>query len=65
MNIQSIVSKAKSHANAALEYAKSNPGDILLGIATLVLVDASESLEQIETYEAIQTFIDVEEYRGA
>mgnify|MGYP000710375367 CR=1 FL=1 len=58
----SMLDKAKADGRAAWSYAKQNPGDILLGIITLLVVDASESLEQIETYESVQAYTDLQSF---
>ena len=51
------IEKSKPYASQAWEYAKENPADVLLGLATFAAFDIAESLEAIEEMDGY-LFID-------
>jgi len=55
---------AKTYGKRAVTYAKENPADVLLGAVTLLLLDIDDSLDDIEEMESVQTYIDVQGYKG-
>ena len=73
-NLQAIQNKASSlitaeHkaqaqelGNKAVQYAKENPTDIMVGIITLMVIDMDSSIEAIEEASEISAFVDADEY---
>jgi len=55
----SAIEKAKPHASKAWDYAKENPGDVLLGLLTFSALDIADSLDGIEEMEGYM-FIDTD-----
>ena len=53
----SAIDKAKPYASKAWNYAKENPGDVLLGLLTFSALDIADSLDGIEEMDGY-LFID-------
>ena len=64
MRKDDYLATAKDYGKRAVTYAKENPADVLLGVVTLLLLDIDDSLDDIEELESVQTYIDVQGYRG-
>ncbi len=56
---KSAIDKAKPYASKAWDYAKENPGDILLGLITFSALDIADSLDDIEEMDGF-LFIDTD-----
>ena len=56
------VQNIKSNASELLNYAKENPAEVLLGLMALMVYDATETLEDIEAHEEIESAVAVAEY---
>lgn len=54
--------QAKELGNKAVQYAKENPTDIMVGIITLMVIDMDSSIEAIEESSEISAFVDADEY---
>ena len=54
--------KAKPYAQSALQYAKENPGDVLLGLIGVLLWDIDDSLDEIEDSTNISAYVDASNY---
>ena len=54
--------KVKELGNKALQYAKDNPSDIMVGIITLMVMDMDDSLESIEQSTDISAYVDADAY---
>jgi len=63
--VQNVKANAAKMGKDALNYAKENPAEVLLGIMTLMVYDVTETLEDIEAHEEIETAIAVAEYIDA
>ena len=73
-NLQSLQNKASSYiteerkaqakelVNTAVQYAKENPTDIMVGIITLMVIDMDSSIESIEESSELSAFVDADEY---
>lgn len=55
----SAIDKAKPYASKAWNYAKENPGDVLLGLLTFSALDIADSLDEIEEMDGY-LFIDTD-----
>ena len=51
--------KAKELAIKAKDYAKENPDTVFLGLTSLLLLDISDSLDNLEDHSTIQTILDL------
>ena len=60
--VQNIKSNASKMGKDALNYAKENPAEVLLGLMALMVYDATETLEDIEAHEEIESAVAVAEY---
>ena len=56
---KSTIDKAKPYASKAWNYAKENPGDVLLGLITFSALDIADSLDDIEEMDGF-LFIDTD-----
>lgn len=54
--------KVKELGDMALQYAKDNPSDIMVGIITLLVLDMDDSLESIEQSTDISAYVDADAY---
>jgi hypothetical protein len=54
--------QAKELGNKAVQYAKENPTDIMVGIITLMVIDMDSSIESIEESAELSAFVDADEY---
>ena len=53
---------AKKYGKQAVQYAKENPSDIMVGLITLMVMDMDDSIESIEDATAISAIIDADSY---
>ena len=51
--------KLVTHALKAKDYAKENPDTVFLGLTSLLLLDISDSLDNLEDHSTIQTILDL------
>ena len=65
-SIKNAVSATLDHPRVAkaINYAKENPADIILGIMAVTMLEIDDSLDHIEEMEEVQTIIDINNYRG-
>ena len=56
------IAKAKDLGSKAVQYAKDNPSDIMVGIITLMVMDMDDSIDAIETNTQVSAFVDADEY---
>ena len=54
--------KAKPYAQSAWQYAKENPGDVLLGLIGVMLWGIDDSLDEIEDSTNISAYVDASNY---
>ena len=54
--------KAKKLGKQALDYAKENPSDIMVGIITLMVMDMDDSIDAIEESSSVSAFVDADSY---
>jgi heterodisulfide reductase subunit B len=54
--------KVKELGDKALQYAKDNPSDIMVGVITLMVMDMDDSLESIEQSTDISAYVDADAY---
>ena len=54
--------KAKKLGKQALDYAKENPSDIMVGIITLMVMDMDDSIDAIEESSSVSAFGDADSY---
>jgi len=54
--------KVKELGDKALQYAKENPSDIMVGLITLMVMDMDDSLESIEQSTDISAYVDADAY---
>ena len=59
INYQSHLQTAKELALKAKDYAKENPDTVFLGLTSLLLLDISDSLDNLEDHSTIQTYFDL------
>ena len=53
---------AKKYGKQALQYAKDNPSDIMVGLITLMVMDMDDSIESIEDATAVSALVDADAY---
>tara|TARA_B100000900_G_scaffold383436_1_gene371367 strand:+ start:480 stop:728 length:249 start_codon:yes stop_codon:yes gene_type:complete len=56
------IAKAKELSTKAVQYAKDNPSDIMVGIITLMVMDMDDSIDAIEESTGVSAFVDADEY---
>lgn len=56
------IAKVKDVSDKAVQYAKDNPSDIMVGIITLMVMDMDDSLESIEQSTDISAYVDADAY---
>ena len=56
------IAKVKEVSDKAIQYAKDNPSDIMVGIITLMVMDMDDSLAAIEQSTDISAFVDADAY---
>ena len=56
------IAKAKDLGSKAVQYAKDNPSDIMVGIITLMVMDMDDSIDAIEESTGVSAFVDADEY---
>lgn len=56
------IAKAKEVSDKAVQYAKDNPSDIMVGIITLMVMDMDDSIDAIEQSTDISAFVDADAY---
>ena len=56
------IAKAKEVSDKAVQYAKDNPSDIMVGLITLMVMDMDDSLESIEHSTDISAYVDADAY---
>lgn len=56
------IAKVKDVSDKAVQYAKDNPSDIMVGIITLMVMDMDDSIDAIETNTDISAFVDADAY---
>lgn len=56
------IAKAKDLSDKAVQYAKDNPSDIMVGIITLMVMDMDDSIDAIEQSTDISAFVDADAY---
>jgi len=56
------IAKAKEVSDKAVQYAKDNPSDIMVGIITLMVMDMDDSIDAIETNTDISAYVDADAY---
>ena len=61
-NIDINTAKAKKLGKQALDYAKENPSDIMVGIITLMVMDMDDSIDAIEESSSVSAFVDAASY---
>ena len=61
-NIDINTAKAKKLGKQALDYAKENPSDIMVGIITLMVMDMDDSIDAIEESSSVSAFVDADSY---
>jgi len=44
------IEKAKTYGKEAVEYAKENPSEVLLGFIALCLVDIEQDVDELESF---------------
>lgn len=54
--------KVKEVSDKAIQYAKDNPSDIMVGIITLMVMDMDDSIDAIEQSTDISAFVDADAY---
>ena len=54
--------KDKQYAQSAWQYAKENPGDVLLGFIGVLLWDIDDSLDEIVYSNNISAYVDASNY---
>ena len=56
------IAKAKDLSDKAVQYAKDNPSDIMVGLITLMVMDMDDSIDAIEQSTDISAFVDADAY---
>jgi len=56
------IAKVKDVSDKAVQYAKDNPSDIMVGIITLMVMDMDDSIDAIETNTDISAYVDSDAY---
>ena len=56
------IAKAKEVSDKAVQYAKDNPSDIMVGLITLMVMDMDDSLDSIEQSTDISAYVDADAY---
>lgn len=56
------IAKAKEVSDKAVQYAKDNPSDIMVGLITLMVMDMDDSIDAIEQSTDISAFVDADAY---
>ena len=56
------IAKVKEVSDKAIQYAKDNPSDIMVGIITLMVMDMDDSIDAIEQSTDISAFVDADAY---
>lgn len=56
------ITKVKEVSDKAIQYAKDNPSDIMVGIITLMVMDMDDSIDAIEQSTDISAFVDADAY---
>jgi len=56
------IAKVKDVSDKAVQYAKDNPSDIMVGIITLMVMDMDDSIDAIETNTDISAYVDADAY---
>lgn len=56
------IAKVKDVSDKAVQYAKDNPSDIMVGIITLMVMDMDDSIDAIEQSTDISAFVDADTY---
>ena len=56
------IAKVKEVSDKAIQYAKDNPSDIMVGIITLMVMDMYYSIDAIEQSTDISAFVDADAY---
>ena len=54
--------KVKELGDKALQYAKDNPSDIMVGVITLMVMDMDDSIDAIETNTTVSAYVDADAY---
>tara|TARA_A100001388_G_scaffold220028_1_gene170709 strand:+ start:3497 stop:3769 length:273 start_codon:yes stop_codon:yes gene_type:complete len=54
--------KAQPYAKSAFEYAKENPGDVMIGLITLMVWDIEDSVDEIEEASNVSAYVDASNY---
>ena len=54
--------KVKPIAKSAWEYAKENPGDVMIGLIGLMVWDIEDSVDEIEDASNISAYVDASSY---
>ena len=56
------IAKVKDVSDKAVQYAKDNPSDIMVGIITLMVMDMDDSIDAIENNTDISAYVDADTY---
>ena len=56
------IAKVKDVSDKAVQYAKDNPSDIMVGLITLMVMDMDDSIDAIETNTDISAYVDADAY---
>lgn len=56
------IAKVKDASDKAVQYAKDNPSDIMVGIITLMVMDMDDSIDAIEDNTDISAYVDADAY---
>ena len=56
------IAKVKEVSDKAIQYAKDNPSDIMVGIITLMVMDMDDSIDAIEQSTDISAFVAADAY---
>lgn len=56
------IAKVKDVSDKAVQYAKDNPSDIMVGIITLMVMDMDDSIDAIEDNTDISAYVDADTY---
>ena len=54
--------KVKEVSDKAIQYAKDNPSDIMVGVITLMVMDMDDSIDAIETNTTVSAYVDADAY---
>jgi len=54
--------KVKEVSDKAIQYAKDNPSDIMVGVIALMVMDMDDSIDAIEQSTDISAFVDADAY---